>query len=198
ALSALCAVLLPVAAAAAKKHKTPSVFQQQLSPNASIPDDAGSGPSTPVTSAITVGKKFKGKVVGDVNVTGIQTTGNAKGALNDLGVRISAPNGQAVTLLAPGFASGASMGPLTFDDDVFVEMCYSPPCQWAPQTLNPPYVGTANLMYNSSAGTGPLAQLNGSPMKGTWTFTVWDASSVGQTSVLNSWGLQITPRKPVK
>jgi subtilisin-like proprotein convertase family protein len=34
-------------------------------------------------------------------------------------------------------------------------------------------------------------------MQGAWTFTVWDDADVGQTSTLNSWGLQITARKPV-
>jgi hypothetical protein len=126
-------------------------------------------------------------------------TGSADGALDDLVFRVIAPNGQGVLLLGSGFMEGASMGPLTFDDDVFVEICYSnPPCQWAPQTLNAPFAGTANLLYNGSAGTGPLSQLNGGPVQGTWTFSVWDEADPATTSVLNSWGLQITARSPVK
>jgi len=197
---ALCTIVgmtLAGSADAKKKKKAgPSVFQQSVSPNAAIPDDATTGPSTPVNSNITVGKKFKGKVVGDVNVTGVQTTGSADGALNDLVFRLISPTGRSVVLLADS-GTGASMGPLTFDDDTFTEMCYSPPCQWAPQTLNPPYVGTVNLEYNGAAGTGPLAQLNGLPMKGTWTLSVWDEGGPGTTSVLNAWGLRITAKKPV-
>jgi hypothetical protein len=138
-------------------------------------------------------------VVGDVNVTGIQTTGSADGAANDLAFRLTAPNGQGVILLGSSFLDGASIGPLTFDDDTFTEICYSnPPCQWAPQTLNPPFAGTANLLFNGAAGTGPLAQLNGGPMQGAWTLSVWDEQSIGQTSTLNGWGLQITARSPVR
>jgi hypothetical protein len=181
-----------------KKKAAPTFFQQSVSPNAAIPDDVATGPSIPLNSTITVGKKFKGKVVGDVNVTGIKTTGSADLAADDLGFSITAPSGQRVILLGPTFISGASIGPLTFDDDTFTELCYSPPCQYAPETLNPPYAGTANLLYNGSAGTGPLAQLNGSSMKGVWTFTAWDQEDVGRTSILNGWGLQITARKPVK
>ncbi len=184
-------------AEAKKKHKTPTVFQQSVSPNAAIPDDAASGPSTPLNSTITVGKKFKGKVVGDVNVTGIQTTGSADGAADDLGFRLIAPNGRGLILLGPTFIQGASIGPLTSDDDVFTEICYSPPCSFAPQTLGPPYAGTANLLFNGASGQGPLAALNGLPMKGTWTLSVWDAEDIGKTSVLNGWGLQITARRPV-
>jgi hypothetical protein len=108
-----------------------------------------------------------------------------------------APNGRSLVLLGPTFITGASIGPLTFDDDTFTEICYSPPCDYAPETLNPPYAGTANLLFNGSAGAGPLAALNGLPMKGTWTLSVWDSQNVGATSVLNGWGLQITPRRPV-
>jgi hypothetical protein len=198
ALLAALGLMGTASAVAKKKPKAPSVFQASVAPNAAIPDDAASGPSTPVNSTITVGKKFKGKVVGDVNVTGIQTTGNVDGAADDLGLRVIAPNGRGLVLLGPTFITGASIGPLTFDDDVFTELCYSPPCNYAPESLNPPYAGTANLLFNGAAGAGPLAALNGLPMKGTWTFSIWDAEDVGQTSVLNGWGLQITAKRPVK
>jgi subtilisin-like proprotein convertase family protein len=202
ALLALCAAvgmtLAGPAEAKKKKKKTQTAFAQQISPNATIPDVPASGPSTPLTSTITIGKKFKGKMIGDVNVTGIQITGSADGALDDLGLKITAPNGHTVRMLQPGFTEGTTLGPLTFDDDVPTEMCYFVAgCQWGPQTLNPPFVGTANLLYNGAAGSGPLAQLNGGPMKGTWTFTAWDQADPGQTSVLNSWGIRVTARKPV-
>jgi hypothetical protein len=200
---ALCtAVGMTITASAdakkAKKPKTATFFQQSVSPNAPIPQDAATGPSTPLNSTITVGKKFKGRVVGDVNVTGIQTTGSGADAAGDLGFRIIAPNGQGVLMLAPSFLEGANIGPLTFDDDVFVEICYSnPPCDWAPQTLNPPYAGTTSILYNGAGGAGPLAQLNGTSMRGTWTLQVWDEVGATTTSTLNGWGLQITGRKPV-
>jgi hypothetical protein len=199
---ALCAVVgMTLAGTAdakkAKKPKTATFFQQSVAPNAAIPQDAATGPSTPLNTTITIGKKFKDRVVGDVNVMGIQTTGSGGNAAGDLAMRIIAPSGQSVLLLG-SFLEGANIGPLTFDDDVFVEICYSsPPCQWAPQTLDPPYAGSASLLYNGAAGTGPLAQLNGTAMRGTWTFSIWDETGAATTSVLNAWGLQITARKPV-
>src|SRR5690349_16497490 len=60
-----------------KKKKGPSVYLATQSPNAAVPNNpATSVPSTPFVSTFTVGKKFKGKTVGDVNVTGITTTGS--------------------------------------------------------------------------------------------------------------------------
>jgi hypothetical protein len=198
---ALCtafAMSVVASAEAKKKQPAPRVFQASVSPNAAIPEDVASGPSTPLNSTITVGKKFKGRTVGDVNVTGIQTTGSADGAANDLGFRLIAPSGRGLILLGNGFIEGTSIGPLTFDDDTFTEICYTAPCNYAPQTLTAPYAGTANLLFNGASGQGPLAALNGLPMKGTWTLSVWDAQGGGTTSVLNHWGLQITARSPVK
>jgi len=183
----------------AKKKKAPTVFQRTLQPNAGIPDDSASGGSTPLDSTVTVGKKFKGKQVGDVNVTGITTTGSAAGAARDLRMRIIAPSGRSVRLL--GFSIGdQSIGPLTFDDDTVVSLCdaTTPPCQYGPDTLNRPFAGTTNLQFMGAAGTGPLSHLDGLPMRGTWTFEIWDQGQVGKTSTLNSWGLQITAARPVK
>jgi hypothetical protein len=181
-----------------KKAKGPTAFQSVLQPNAAIPDDVASGHSTPLDSTLTVGKKFKGKVVADVNVTSIQTTGSATQAAQDLVMRIVAPNGRSVRLWSGGFGD-QSIGPLTLDDDTPVSICNdsTPPCSWAVDTLNQPFAGTSNLQFLGSGGTGPLAQLNGVAMKGTWTFQIWDEGQIGKTSVLNSWGLQITAARPV-
>jgi hypothetical protein len=189
-----------VAAAKSKKKKaTATVFQATASPNAAIPDDVA-GASIPVNSTLTAGKKFKGKVVGDVNVTGIQTTGSAAGAANDLAFRLIAPNGRTVLLVGENRSIGdVSIGPLTLDDDTSVSICdvTTPPCVYGPQTLNRPFAGTANLLFLGSAGTGPLSHFDGVPIKGTWTFQIWDFASIGATSVLNQWGLKITAARPV-
>lgn len=187
-----------VADAKKKKKKSPTTFQQVLQPNAAIPDDVASGHSTPLDTTLTVGKKFKGKVVADVNVTSIQTTGSASGAASDLVMRIIAPNGRSVRLWGGDFGD-QSIGPLTLDDDTPVSICDAepPPCSWAVDTLNQPFAGTSNLQFLGSGGTGPLAQLDGLAMRGTWTFQIWDEDQIGKTSVLNSWGLQITAARPV-
>jgi hypothetical protein len=190
-----------VAGAKTKKKKaTATVFQASASPNAAIPDDVAGGVSIPVNSTLTAGKKFKGKVVGDVNVTGIRTTGSGAGAANDLAFRLIAPNGRAVLLIGENRSIGdVSIGPLTLDDDTTAMICdaTTPPCSYATQTLNRPFAGTANLAFLGAAGTGPLSHLDGLPIKGTWTLQVWDFSSPGQTSVLNGWGLQVTAARPV-
>jgi hypothetical protein len=181
-----------------KKHKSASVFAASVTPNAAIPDEVANGPSIPITSTISVGKKFKGKTVGDVNVTGIQTTGNATDAADDVGLRLTAPDGTNVLLINPTGIGDVSIGPLTFDDDTSVSICdaITPPCDFPGQTLNRPFAGTANLLFMGSGGSGPLSAFNGSAMRGTWTMTAWDEADIGKTNVLNTWGVQITAARP--
>jgi hypothetical protein len=183
---------------AKKKAKTPRFFQSVVQPNAAIPQDPPTGHSTPVDSTITVPKKFKGRVVADVNVTSIQTTGDSSGAASDLLMRIIAPNGRSVQLWSGGFGD-QSIGPLTLDDDTPVSICNAdpPPCDWGPDTLPRPFAGTSNLQFLGTGGTGPLSRLNGVAMRGTWTFEIWDEDQPAQSSTLNSWGLQVTAAKPV-
>jgi hypothetical protein len=196
---ALCTAfaLTLTTAEAKKKAKTPSVFQQTVPVNGAVPNAPATGHSTPLNSTITVGKKFKGKVVGDLNVTGITTTGSGPDAADELSFRLIAPNGRSVRLINSGL-SGQSIGPLTLDDDTTVEICNdaTPPCNYPPATLNRPFAGTANLQYLGTAGTGPLSKLNGLAMRGTWTLQVWDDEDP-TTSTLNGWGLLITAARPV-
>ena len=200
---ALCTALTLTfgsSAEAKKKKKGSNVYQATQSPNAAIPNNpATNSPSTPFVSTFTVGKKFKGKTVGDVNVTGITTTGSGTGAANDLGFRVTGPSGRSVTLIKPGIGD-QNIGPLTLDDNTPVSICDSatPSCQYYTQMLLQPFAGTANLAFLGTAGTGPLAAFDGQSMRGNWLLTVWDQSSVGTTSVLNSWGLKITAERPVK
>ena len=67
-----------------------------------------------------------------------------------------------------------------------------------PFQLAQPFAGTANLLGTGSEGTSPLSFFDGLGMKGAWTVTIWDESAIGDTSVFNSWGLQIKVAKPVK
>jgi hypothetical protein len=205
---ALCiavGMMLGASAQAKKKHKkTASVFQAQVSPNAAIPEYPGTGNATPVLSTIAVGKKFKGKTVGDVNLTGIQTTGSGPGAANDLFFKLIAPNNRTVRVIG-NFSAGSgigdvSIGPFTIDDDSPVSICDSNTlnCRDPSKTLIQPFAGTANEQGLGSGGTGGLKAFRGVPMKGTWTFEVFDTDNGGNTtSVLNHWGLQITAQKPV-
>lgn len=188
------------AEAAKKKKKAPSTFKQTKTPNAAIPEDAAAGPSTPVVSTITVPKKFKGKVVGDVNVTGIQTTGSGAGAANHLDFALRGPNGITVVLSSNGIGDD-SIGPLTLDDDTPTSICDSATltCSNPNATLLRPFAGTSNLLFQGTAGTGPLSAFDGTPLKGNWTFSIWDVVTGGAaTSTLNTWGLAIKVAKPVR
>jgi subtilisin-like proprotein convertase family protein len=205
ALIAAIGMTLGSSAQAKKKHKkSPSVFQAQLSPNAAIPDGPASGPATPLKSTITVGKKFKGKVVGDLNVTGIQTTGSVSNAARDLRMKLIAPNGRTIYLIGRNLGD-VSIGPLTIDADSRVAICDSntgTSCSGGTfsgdpsATLIRPFAGTANSQGLGAMSSGGVRSMNGVPMKGTWTFEVFDQAP-GKTSTLNSWGLQITAAKPI-
>jgi subtilisin-like proprotein convertase family protein len=187
-----------------KKSKT-VVFRQSLSPNAAIPDSPPTGPSVPLKSTLTVsGKKFKGKVVGDLNVTGIQTTGSGPNAARDIRMKLIAPNGRTIYLIGRSLGD-VSIGPLTIDADSPVAICDSNTGASCPggtpsgdpsATLIRPFAGTANSQGLGGQNSGGVRAMNGVPMKGTWTFEVFD-NAVGKTSVLNTWGLQITSAKPI-
>jgi hypothetical protein len=186
-------------AAAKKKKSKASVFSASVAPNAAIPDRPPSpGQEIPAVSTITVGKKFKGKTVGDVNVTGIQITGSAADAAPDISFSLSSPNGKFVLLEATQL-TGQSIGPLTLDDDTRRSICPSPTltCDDPDSTLTEPFAGTANLFGLRQGDLAPLSNFNGVSMKGTWTFRVWDNDNNGVTSTLNAWGVQITAERPV-
>jgi subtilisin-like proprotein convertase family protein len=194
----------PIAASAKTKKagaaaKKTGAFTGSANPNAAVPDDPAMGASTPVTSTITVGKKFKKSVVGDLNVTGIRTTGNVADAPDDLEAKLTAPNGTTVRIIGQNNLGDdfPSLGPLTIDDDTSTSICLGTPCFNPLQSLVVPHAGTVNMLDLGGGGTGPLSSFNGAPMKGTWTLTVWDEAEAGQSSVLNSWGLKITPAQPV-
>lgn len=193
---AVLALLAPAAAGAKKKAKTP-VFSKSVTVNQPVPDYDGTPPSTALTSTITVPKKHKGKVVGDVNVTGLQTTGSAAASASQLWIFLGAPSGRTV-LLSRGMG-GQSLGPWTLDDDSPVAICNlaAPPCTFASQTLPRPFAGTSNLTANDGPTLTPLESLNGTSMRGTWTLTVVDLIA-GSTSTLNTWGLRVAPGVPVK
>jgi hypothetical protein len=201
---ALCTAIgltLGSSAEAKKKQKKAKqvVFTQSVAPNLAVPDDVATGPSIPVKSTITVaGKKFKNKVVGDLDVLGIQTTGTGASAAANLRMKLIAPNGRTVSLI--GNSNGAtSIGPLTIDAESPVSICNSatPTCSDPAQTLLRPFAGTANSQGLGGMGTGGVRALNGVAMSGTWTFEIYDVAQIGQNSVLNGWGLKITSAKPI-
>jgi len=184
ALVAVVALAIP-AAASAKKQK---LYSATLNLNAPIPDRASPvSPFGTLGENFTVGKKFKGKKVGDLSVR-FQTSGSAPNAADDLQFFLVAPSGRTIEL-KPDFGSfgGQSMGPLTLSSNSPVGLCNSPtpPCTGSPfRSLNRPFVGTA--------GESRLALFNGLSMRKTWTFLAFDTST-GKKSTLNSVSLFIRP-----
>jgi hypothetical protein len=199
AVMVAAAALLWAGPAAAKGGKS-RTFERSLTPNLAIPDASPGGFFGIARSQINVPKKFKGKVVSDVNVTGIQTTGSGADAAEDNWLVLGAPNGR--TLIMTFGLTGQNVGPLTLDDDTSTSLCTSPTptpeCSLQdPESLGQPFAGTANLAFRGN-GTGSLAYFNGLKMRGTWTLTVVDDNDDNVTSVLNAWGLKIKAAKPVK
>ena len=192
------ALFAPVATAA--KKKSSNLFSQQVTTASAIPDRVGAGPSTPLTATINVPKKFKGREVADVNVTGLQTTGSAGGAAPHLTAYLTAPGGRTLQLF---FAVGdQSLGPWTLDDDTRTSICNSggPLCADPDQALYRPFAGTSNVLRNWTGNfpvNGALSIFNGVGMKGTWKLTVVDGTA-GLTSVLNQWGLRIQAARKAK
>jgi hypothetical protein len=197
----LCVALVCLfGAAAADAKKKAKVFEQVLTVNAPILDDPETSPATPVSSEFKVPKKFKGKVVGDVNVLGIQTTGAVDDAANDLVAYLRAPNGRTMRIFA--FVGDQNLGPWTLDDDSPTSICDAATptsCSGSGNipffTLAQPFAGTSNTMFTRTAGTGPLNTFNGGRMRGTWTLSILDDDAL-QTSTLNQWGLRIKAAKP--
>lgn len=192
ALVFLGVLLLSGSADAKKKHKKGGgVVTVTKSVGLTIPDRPPGGTSGSVSSSIPISeKRFKGKTVGDVNLT-FETTGSEPGAATDILVRLTAPSG-ASRVLWYG-VTGQSIGPLTLDDDTPLQICSSntPPCKDPDLTVNPPYVGTAEPIVD------PLVVFDRSPIRGTWTLTVLD-TGVGKINKLDLWGLTITAARPVK
>jgi hypothetical protein len=199
-VAALALLAAPPALAAKKKGKT-KAFAATTVVNTIVPEDAGAGASTALKSTIKVGKSYKGRVIGDLDVTGLQTTGDAAGAANDLTAMLTGPTGRTLYLFRA--VGDQSLGPWTLDDDTSVGICSAPlitTCAASQQTLRIPFAGTSNLVFNDGPSFVPLQNFDGTRMKGTWTLSLVDtqAGVSNGTSVFDKWGLKITPAKPVK
>jgi hypothetical protein len=136
-------------------------------------------------TVLKVGKKFKGKTVGALEIT-FQTTGDTVEAAADLQVDITAPNGYRL----PGdwwdnSIGGQNVGPLTVGPNSPFRTCNTntPPCDDPFRILNRPFVGTV--------GDNTFQWFRGLPMKGSWVVTVTDDEHNGN-NVLNSVKLKIT------
>jgi hypothetical protein len=176
-----------VADAKKKKKKTANVASVSNATSRAIPDatPGASGVDGRLDTVLTVGKKFKGRTVGTLELT-FQTTGDAVNSANDIRIDITAPNGYRL----PGnwwdnSIGGQSIGPLTITPNSPLRTCNSatPPCSDPFSTLNRPFAGTV--------GDNTFAWFRGLPMRGDWTITALDETNT-KTSILNSVALKLT------
>ena len=160
--------------------------------NQQIPDATATANGM-LTSTVSLGKKFKGSVIRDVNVT-LQTTGSAPTAARQIDARLTAPNGMTTWLIGHQLA-GQSIGPLTLDDQSPNDLGGA--VQRDPTTLASPYAGTAQPDCFNSFGVCTFWPMNGGPSAGAWTLRVYDVSSANPaTSLLNFWQLRVVTGKP--
>jgi subtilisin-like proprotein convertase family protein len=149
-----------------------------------------------LTSTIDVGgKQFRGTRIRDVNLT-LTTTGSMPDSADDLTARLTAPDGTTVWLLNQTLV-GQSVGPLTLDDESVNRLGGPPP---APNsfTLVSPYAGTAQIFCWITRGPCAFSVMDNHPVTGTWTLRIYDVETIGSTSVLSSWRLNVLAGKPFK
>jgi subtilisin-like proprotein convertase family protein len=192
ALAVTLAVGLSAGAAEAKKKKKggPGSVDVTNATAVSIPDAGPSdNPAGVARSTIEVGRQFKGKRIRDVNTT-IQLTGSDADATGDITAVLSAPSGASVILVS-GQGGSTQLGPLTLDDESANRLGSGTPTQAVPGTLFAPYQGSARPPFL------PFALMDNGAVRGTWTLTLVDFDN-GDTTVLNSWRLQVAAGKPFK
>ena len=171
----LTAGLVAGSADAKKKKKKGgnSVTLSQATPTAIPAGDGTNQVAGVATDTFTVGKKKgKGKVVAPNSLTATYQLTDPGGSLDDLDIKVVAPDGTTVFLDNPAFLFGDSdittVGPLTQTVKSGVGYCEpnpSPPPSGCPSgdpdnTLAPPWAGTARNL--------DLAFFNGVPARGTW------------------------------
>jgi hypothetical protein len=188
--------LLGGSAVAKKKKKKKSATVTATAGATTIPNGI-TGPPLKygfVNVPLTIGKKAKGKVVSPAgpNLTVLVT--GVEDALDDVILRLIAPNGRSVGLSAPDPVAGQTqVGPLTFTANSPLAACEAPPpgqCADPDYLVLPPYAGTI--------GDVGLASFIGLNAKGTWTLRVLNDGDQGALT-LNSARLEVpTVSKPEK
>lgn len=180
-------------AAKTKKGKTGGTADVTVSQNQAIPP-ATIGPPFRygiATSTITLGKRFKGRRIDDVDVRVQLASSGAGSALDPLFAILTAPNGNSVFLFEGLF--GTTAGPLTLDDETPVVLNFADPADFNdPEYLASPYVGRAEPAFGEY-----LSTMDGGPAKGIWTLKVRnDDTNPAHVHNLVQWGLRVKTRAP--
>lgn len=198
---ALCVTLglMAGAADAKKKGKKKSAKQVVVAKTTPTAIPAGDGTNQVAglaTVPLNVGKKAKGKVVNANNLFITYQLSDPAGHLDDIDLKLFAPNGRAIFLDNPSQFFGAAgttltvVGPLTLTPNSGTDYCFpnpTPPPPGCPAgdpdaNLGPPFAGTARDF--------DLEHFAGVPARRTWTLKVLNFSTE-TTHVLNSFRMQL-------
>jgi subtilisin-like proprotein convertase family protein len=192
---ALCVFVgLTAGTAEAKKKKKKAAnvnitkqVNQVIPPAPSPPPDTNGV----LQSTITVGKKFKGREVRDVDVTETYNASGTGSFVDDIRTYLTAPNGATSELTSNLF--GTSVGPLTLNDESRLYLSSQNPANNADtDALYAPYVGTAQPWYI------PLNVMDGSPVKGNWTLWALNFdNNANHVHTFVSWTLKVATRAPL-
>jgi subtilisin-like proprotein convertase family protein len=186
----MCLVFGSLAGVAnAKKKKKASSTANVTVPINQVVPPATPGPpfrNSLLSSTTVLGKKFKGKQIGDVNATVSWTVSGPGSDLDDLLVRLIAPNG-ASSFLVDNNLFGTTLGPLTLDDEAPFRITGDDPADdQISDLVYAPYVGKATPSFI------PLAVMDGGPAKGTWTLQVFNfEDDPAEIHTFGSWGNQV-------
>jgi hypothetical protein len=173
---ALCATAGLTASAAQAKNKVTRTCKSTPVP------DAGPLPTQVWGQAVCeakLGNKFKGLQVGRVELRDISLTGTEAGAIDDLTLRLVAPQGNVEPVVRPftGSPGLLAIGPYTAKQNTSTTACSSPPCSDPFATAVPPY---SNVAIQESG----FHEFIGDKVKGTWKLYVFDTDNGNGTSTL--------------
>jgi hypothetical protein len=176
--------------AGAKKSKKKSATASVAVSSGQVVPTATSGLASGIlTSTATVGKKFKGRQIDDVNVVLLANASGAGSSINALRANLTAPNGNTINLFGD-FLSGQVLGPLTLDDETPIFLSGGVTPSPDPEALNAPYAGKASPSEF-------LSNLDGGPARGTWTLKIRNQDiNAAHIHTLVQWQLQVKTRRP--
>ena len=169
-----------------KKKKSATVTATRAFPTVA-PQHATGTPRVLVSIPLTIGKKAKGKIVDSEAPKITYTATGSPGPLENLELRLTAPNGRTVGLANP--ADGVDdtvVGPFTLSANSPFGVCQVTAADPPPP---PPCVDPENVLlapYAGEAGDPGLAWFSGIGAKGTWTLKIINASTTEPVTLVSA------------
>lgn len=185
-MALLGALVIGGTADAQKKKKKSSTVTATRTAPALIPQHAVGAPRTLVPIPLTIGKKAKGKIVEAGGPQLTYTLTGAAGELDEVAIRLTAPNGRTVGLLNPADNDDTVVGPITLTANSPFGVCNVDPADTPPP---PPCADPENVIlapYAGSVGDTSLALFNGIGAKGTWTLKLISFSTTQPATLVSA------------